>query len=105
MSTNEKKPRRTFDREFIESAVKLVTSEGYSLAAAAKAVSVSYPKLRQWCQKHAAQNGPAADKVKLKELEEENRQLRRQLRQAELEREILKKATAYFAKDQVRGLR
>ena len=35
MSTNEKKPRRTFDREFIESAVKLVTSEGYSLAAAA----------------------------------------------------------------------
>jgi transposase len=99
MSTNEKKPRRTFDREFIESAVKLVTSEGYSLTAAAKAVNVSYPTLRQWCQKHAAQNGPAADKLKLKELEEENRQLRRQLRQAELEREILKKATAYFAKE------
>ena len=99
MSTNEKKPRRTFEREFIESAVKLVTSEGYSLAAAAKAVNVSYPTLRQWCQKYAAQNGPAADKVKLKELEEENRQLRRQLRQAELEREILKKATAYFAKE------
>jgi transposase-like protein len=54
MSTNEKKPRRTFDREFIESAVKLVTSEGYSLAAAAKTVNVSYPTLRQWCQKHAA---------------------------------------------------
>jgi transposase len=68
----------------------LVTSEDYSLAVAARAVNVSYPTLGQWCQKHAAQNGPAADKVKLKELEKENRQLRRQLRQAELEREILK---------------
>jgi hypothetical protein len=38
MSTNERKPRRTFDREFNESAVKLVISEGYSFAAAAKAV-------------------------------------------------------------------
>jgi transposase len=98
MSTNESKRRRTFDREYIESAVKLVTSEGYSLAVAAKTVNVSYPTLRQWGQKHAAQNGPAADKLKLKELEEENRQLRRQLRQAELELEILKKATAYLAK-------
>ena len=67
--------------------------------AAAKAVNVSYTTLRQWCQKHAAQNGPASDQSKLRELEEENRQLRRQLRQAELEREILKKATAYFAKE------
>ena len=40
MSTNEKKPRRTFDQDFIDGAVKLVTQEGYSLAAAAKAVDV-----------------------------------------------------------------
>ena len=99
MSSNEKKSRRSFDQEFIASAGKLVTSEGYSLLAAAKAVNVSYTTLRQWCQKHAAQNCPASDKVKLRELEEENRQLRWQLRQAELEREILKKATAYFAKE------
>jgi hypothetical protein len=32
MSTNEKKPRRTFDQDFIDGAVKLVTQEGYSLA-------------------------------------------------------------------------
>jgi transposase-like protein len=51
MSTNEKKSRRTFDREYIQSAVKLVASEGYSLSAAAKAVNVSYPTLRQGCQK------------------------------------------------------
>ena len=46
MSTNEKKPRRTFDQDFIDGAFKLVTREGYSLAAAAKAVNVPYSTLR-----------------------------------------------------------
>ena len=53
MSTNEKKPRRTFDQDFIDGAVKLVTQEGYSLAAAAKAVDIPYTTLRQWCQKQS----------------------------------------------------
>ena len=50
MSINEKKPRRTFDQDFIDGAVNLVTQEGYSLAAAAKAVDVPYTTLRQWCR-------------------------------------------------------
>ena len=62
MSTNEKKPRRTFDQDFIDGAVKLVTQEGYSLAAAAKAVNVPYTTLRQWCQKQSAQSSPTSDK-------------------------------------------
>jgi len=103
MSTNEKKPRRTFDQDFIDGAVKLVTQEGYSLAAAAKAVDVPYTTLRQWCQKQSAKESalgsPTSDKARVEQLEAENRQLRKQLRQAELEREILKKATAYFAKE------
>ena len=103
MSTNEKKPRRTFDQDFIDGAVKLVTQEGYSLAAAAKAVDVPYTTLRQWCQKQSAKESargsPTSDKARVEQLESENRQLRKQLRQAELEREILKKATAYFAKE------
>lgn len=104
MSTNEKKPRRTFDQDFIDGAVKLVTQEGYSLAAAAKAVDVPYTTLRQWCQKQSAkrnlhQSPPTSDKARVEQLEDEVRQLRKQLRQTELEREILKKATAYFAKE------
>ena len=103
MSTNEKKPRRTFDQDFIDGAVKLVTQEGYSLAAAAKAVDVPYTTLRQWCQKQSAKESalgsPTSDRARVEQLESENRQLRKQLRQAELEREILKKATAYFAKE------
>jgi transposase len=103
MSTNEKKPRRTFDQDFIDGAVKLVTQEGYSLAAAAKAVDVPYTTLRQWCQKQSAKESalgsPTSDKARVEQLEAEVRQLRKQLRQTELEREILKKATAYFAKE------
>ena len=77
MSTNEKKPRRTFDQDFIDGAVKLVTQEGYSLAAAAKAVNVPYTTLRQWCQKQSAQSLPTRDKAQLEQLESENRQLRK----------------------------
>jgi transposase len=103
MSTNEKKPRRTFDQDFIDGTVELVTQEGYSLAAAAKAVDVPYATLRQWCQKQSAKESalgsPTSDKARVEQLESENRQLRKQLRRAELEREILKKATAYFAKE------
>ena len=43
--------------------------------------------------------GPCGENATLDELREENKRLRRQLRRAELEREILKKATAYFAKE------
>ena len=42
---------------------------------------------------------PCGENATLDELREENKRLRRQLRRAELEREILKKATAYFAKE------
>jgi transposase len=95
MPTNEKKPRRTFDQDFIDGAVKLVTQEGYSLAAAAKAVDVPYTTLRQWCQKQSAKESalgsPTSDKARVEQLESENRQLRKQLWQAQLEREILKK--------------
>jgi transposase len=77
MSTNQKKSRWTFDQDFIDGAVKLVTQEGYSLAAAAKAVNVPYTTLRQWCQMQSAQSSPTSDKARLEQLESENRQLRK----------------------------
>ena len=84
MSTNEKKSRRTFDQDFIDGAVKLVTQEGYSLAAAAKAVDVPYTTLRQWCQKQSAKESAlgsrTSDKTRVEQLEAEARQLRKPLR-------------------------
>ena len=69
------------------------------MAAAAKAVDVPYTTLRQWCQKQLAQSSLTSDKARVEQLEAEVCQLRKQLRQAELEREIQKRATAYFSKE------
>jgi transposase len=43
--------------------------------------------------------GPCGQDASLDELREENKRLRQQLKRAELERDVLKKATAYFAQE------
>jgi transposase len=91
--------RRRFSEDFKRDAVRLVVEEEYTIAAAAKAVGVSARSLRDWHQKFAPEPDPCDEKATVDELREENKRLRRQLKRAELEREILKKATAYFAKE------
>jgi transposase len=84
---------------FKRDAVRLVTQERYTFKAAATAVGVSEKSLRDWHAKFAPQPNPCGENASLEELREENKRLRQQLKRAELEREILKKATAYFAKE------
>jgi transposase len=91
--------RRRFSEDFKRDAVRLVVEEKYTFAAAAQAVGVSSKSLRDWHAQYAPEPKPCGDDASLTELREENKRLRRQLRRAELEREILKKATAYFAKE------
>lgn len=91
--------RRRFTEEFKQDAVRLVVSEGYTFAAAAKAVGVGEQSLRKWHARLAPKPAPCGEDASLDELREENQRLRRELRRAEMEREILKKATAYFAKE------
>ena len=91
--------RRVFSEEFKQDAVRLVVSENYSFAAAAKAVGVGEQSLRKWHSRLAPKPAPCGEDASLDELREENQRLRRELRRAEMEREILKKATAYFAKE------
>ena len=90
--------RRSYTDEFKRDAVHLVVSEGYSFKAAADAVGVSYKSLREWHDKFAPEPEPCGEKASQQQLQEEIRRLRRELKRAELEREILKKATAYFAR-------
>lgn len=90
--------RRLTD-EFRRDAVRLVVEENYSFDAAARAVGVSSRSMRDWHKKFAPPPEPCGEDASLEELQAENNRLRKQLRQAELEREILKKATAYFAKE------
>ena len=89
--------RRRFTREFKVSAVKLVNEQGYSVAEAAKSLGVDVGSIRDWVKKFSSETGNGSGegslKAQLRRLREENKRLL-------LEREILKKATAFFAKEQ-----
>ena len=97
--TTGKQPRRSFTDEFKRDAVNLVAVEGYSFTRASQAVGVSSNSLRRWYEKYVPEPEACGDDATFQQLQEENRRLRKKLREAEMEREILKKATAFFAKE------
>ena len=90
---------RRYSDDFKRDAVRLVTEEQYKFRAAARAVGVSEKSLREWHKKLVPPPEACGDDASIDELLEENKRLRKQLKRTELEREILKKATAYFAKE------
>jgi transposase len=90
--------RRKYTREFKLSAVKLVNEQGYSPVEAAKSLGVDPNSVRGWVEKFSAEegvgpSGEGALKAELRRLRKENARLL-------MEREILKKAAAFFAKEQ-----
>ena len=92
--------RRVFSREFKIEAVKLVTQQGYSVSQAAESLGISANSLRKWREKFAEQGQEAfPGKGKLTAADEEMRKLREECRHLRMERDILKKATAFFAKE------
>ena len=93
------KRKRSYSDEFRRDAVRLVVEEGYSFKAACEAVGVCDATLRAWHARFAPPPPPCGGDTTLDELKAENARLRKQLKRTELEREILKKATAYFAKE------
>ena len=95
-----KRKRHNYTKEFKEEAVKLVTDQGYSIAEAARNLGVNANLLGRWKKEsEQAENGSTspgslvAMQAELKRLNKENKQLK-------MEREILKKAAAFFAKEQ-----
>jgi transposase len=91
-------PRRKYTREFKLSAVKLVNEQGYGVSEAAKSLGVDPANVRFWVEKYsgeagAAPTGEGALKAEIRRLRKENARL-------VVEREILKKAAAYFAREQ-----
>ena len=92
--------RRTFSREFKLEAIKLVRERGVSVAQAARDLDVHENALRKWVRDYEAdpqQAFPGQGKMKPEQLELER--LRREVRRLKAERDILKKAAAYFAKE------
>ena len=99
METNNKRKRRSFTEEFKRDAVKLVAVQGYSFKEAALALKINVKNLREWHERFAPEPKACGKEATLDEVLAENAMLRKRLQEAELDREILKKATAYFAKE------
>ena len=96
-----KKKRKTYSPEFKTEAVRLISEKGYSIAEASRNLGIEYSILRRWIKQF--KNDPEnafPGKGKLKADDERLRQLQRELQRVKEERDILKKALAYFAEDQ-----
>jgi transposase len=90
--------KRRFSREFKLSAVKLVNEQGYSVSQAAKSLGIDPANVRGWVEKFSAEAGlaPSGEGA----IQAELRKLRRENARLLMEREILKKAAAFFAREQ-----
>jgi len=88
---------KRYTAEFKAEAVKQVTERGYSIAEVAGRLGVSKKTFYIWMQKKEAPKGQAQAQGSAA-LERENLRLRAELKRVEEERDILKKAAAYFAK-------
>jgi len=92
--------RRVYSREYKREAAQLVTARGVSVAQAARDLDVHATVLRRW-EREFGSSGPDAfpGKGQMKPDDEELRSLRREVAKLKAERDILKKAAAYFARD------
>ena len=97
---NEKRKRPKYTKEFREDAVKLVTEQGYSSNEAGRRLGISQSNISRWVREYRRDQEDMADGgVTRKELEDKIRRLEKENRRLEMEREILKKAAAFFAKE------
>jgi transposase len=97
--TPKRRPRRQFDDDFKAQAVRLVLDDGKSVGGVARDLDLTETALREWVKRaradrtHGKTGLTTAEREELSRLRKENRELR-------TEREILKKAAAFFAKHQ-----
>ena len=89
---------RKFTPEYRDEAVKIVIESSRPIAEVARDLGINESTLGNWVTKYrnehpASEDLNISDRARLKELEKENRELR-------MERDFLKKAAAFFAKEQ-----
>ena len=100
------KKQQRYTPEFRAEAVKLVTEQRLSQKEAAKRLAIPKGTLANWMAAAKASPCPSAPgRRSAADLEAENARLRKELAEARLERDILKKATAYFARESLPGTR
>jgi transposase len=92
--------RKKYTREFKQDAIRLVTEQGYKQTEAAKNLGIDRSMLVRWMREFRADESEAfRGNGKLTAEQEELRRLREENRRLKMERDILKKATAFFAKE------
>ena len=94
-----KRNRRAFTKEFKAQAVKVVRESGKSVGAVARELDLTETALRSWVRQAEIDAGRGPAGALTTEEREELGQLRREVRTLRMERDILKKATAFFAKE------
>ena len=98
-SASGRRPRRRFSEEFKEGAVRLVLEEGKTVGAVARELDLTASALGLWVQ-HARAERTKGKSGLMKEEREELTRLRKENLELRMERDILKKAAAFFAKHQ-----
>jgi transposase len=91
---------KKYSKEFKLDAISLVHEQGYSRAEAARSLGIDAKLISRWIKEHTEEEGQAfRGNGTLNEEQLEIRRLREEVRRLTMEKEILKKATAFFAKE------
>jgi len=94
-----KKKRRTFTKEQKADAVRLVRTSGESIGTVARNLGIGENSLRQWVAQAGIDEGKGPEGTWTTSEKEELRRLKRENKRLTMERDFLKKAAAYFAKE------
>jgi len=94
------KTRKKYSKDFKLDAISLVLDQGYSRSEAARSLDINANMLCRWIKEFQAEDGQAfRGNGKLTPEQEEIRNLKAQVKRLEMEKDILKKATVFFAKE------
>jgi len=95
----QKRPRRTFTDEFRAGAVSLVLKEGKTVSQVARDLDLTQSSLGKWVEQARADRGRSTRGTLTSEEKDELARLRKENRELRMERELLKKWAAFFAKE------
>ena len=94
-----KKKRKKYTQEFKEEAVKLITEQGYRVTEAARNLGINENMLGRWKRELEGGGESATGLQGGMVMQAELKRLRKENKRLKMEREILKKAAAFFAKE------